>query len=96
MEPSIFGASRNSKIFIFPIVAECWHQDLLLFIFIWKALDEIYNLAVSKQDLKQFPKSDRLGCAGCVYENLPPEGAAQVEEKENNQTKQHKIQIKLN
>ena len=26
-----------------------------------KALDEIYNLAVSKRDLKHFPKSDLLG-----------------------------------
>ena len=35
-----------------------------------KALDDIYNLAVSKHDLKHFSKSDLPGFAGCVFMDL--------------------------
>ena len=35
-EPSTVWASSNSKIFIFPIGPECWHQALLLFLHIFR------------------------------------------------------------
>ena len=64
---------------------------------IQKALDEIYNLAGSNQDLKQFLKSDILGFAGSVFLGFffkkRPTGACGHclgEEKGRKLTKQHK------
>ena len=42
-----------------------------IWIRILKALVEIFELAVSNKDLKQFFKSDILEFAGCVFKHTP-------------------------
>ncbi len=67
-----------------------------LYELIRKARDEIFNLAVSKLDLKQLFLSGLLGFAGCAFYEKT-EGAAQVEEKElskQNNIKTNKTQTK--